>query len=281
MSLIYDLHCHSNISDGLLAPHEVVARAARRGVTTLALTDHDTIDGVASARQAAQARGIELITGVELSVIWQRRTFHIVGLGVDTAEERLLGGLERMQQARHARGVAIGERLERAGLTGALDGAREVAGAAQLTRAHYARWLVDTGQVRGYEDAFKRYLRRGRVGYVHGDWVELEEGIEWINNAGGIAVLAHPLGYDLTGAWLRRVLDAFTAAGGRGLEVGCGTSPLPRQVAQLGGWCRRYELLASVGSDFHAPGYNARDLGSAPQLPDDLPVIWQELEVNS
>lgn len=277
MSASYDLHCHSNISDGQLSPRQVVERASCHGVTTLALTDHDTLDGVASAQQAALEHRIELITGVELSVIWQGRTLHIVGLGVDTADERLLSGLARMQQERQARGEAIGERLEKAGLSGALEGARELAGEAQLTRAHYARWMVDSGCVRGYEEAFKRYLRRGRVGYVHGQWAQLDEGVEWINNAGGIAVLAHPLGYDLTGAWLRRVLDAFTAAGGRAIEVGCGTSPLPRQVEQLGGWCRRFGLLASVGSDFHSPAWGARDLGGAPALPKDLPGVWQAL----
>lgn len=277
MRTIYDLHCHSNISDGMLAPHEVVARAAGHGVTALALTDHDTVDGVASAQQAALEQGIELITGVELSVIWHKRTFHVVGLGIDTTDEALLKGLERMQKARYDRGLEIGERLERAGLRGALQGARERAGAAQLSRAHYARWMVDSGRVRGYEEAFKRYLRRGRVGYVHGEWAQLEEGVEWINDAGGVAVLAHPLGYDLTAAWLRRTLDAFTAAGGRGIEVGCGTSPMPRQVEQLGGWCRRFGLLASVGSDFHAPCCGSRELGGAPALPDDLPVIWDVL----
>ena len=277
MSALYDLHCHSNISDGLLSPREVVERAAVRGVTTLALTDHDTVEGVASAQQAAMEQGVTLVPGVELSVMWQQRTFHVVGLGVDIANENLLNGLECMQRARYARGIAMGERLERAGLRGALEGARELAGEAQITRAHYARWMVETGCVRGYEEAFKRYLRRGRIAYVHGDWVGLEEGVKWLSDAGGVAVLAHPLGYDLTGAWLRRVIDAFVAAGGRGIEVSCGSSPLPRQVEQLSGWCRRFGLLASVGSDFHAPGYGARELGGAPEPPADLPFIGQEL----
>ncbi|MFW6278540.1 MAG: type I-E CRISPR-associated protein Cas7/Cse4/CasC, partial [Halorhodospira sp.] len=161
----------------------------------------------------------------------------------------------------------------------AIEWAQAIAGEAEITRAHYARWMVESGKVRGYEEAFKRYLRRGRVGYVHGDWVDMPTGIEWIRKAGGIAVLAHPLGYDLTGAWLRRVLDAFTAAGGGGMEVACGTAPEPRQVRQLGGWCRRYELLASVGSDFHGPGHPSRELGAAPALPTDLPRIIDALSI--
>ncbi|MFP4147514.1 MAG: PHP domain-containing protein [Halorhodospira sp.] len=275
----YDLHCHSTASDGQLSPAAVVARGAAAGLGTLALTDHDTLAGLAEAQAAAVAQGVTLIPGVELSVLWERRTFHVVGLGIDPHEPGLLAGLERMQHVRQRRGEAIGERLEQAGLHGALAGAQAIAGEAEITRAHYARWMVESGKVRGYEEAFKRYLRRGRVGYVHGDWVDMPTGIEWIRKAGGIAVLAHPLGYDLTGAWLRRVLDAFTAAGGGGMEVACGTAPEPRQVRQLGGWCRRYELLASVGSDFHGPGHPSRELGAAPALPTDLPRIIDALSI--
>ncbi|MBK1734611.1 phosphatase [Halorhodospira abdelmalekii] len=274
VAAVYDLHCHSNASDGVLAPEEVVARAARQGVTHLALTDHDTVAGLEAAHAAARQHAIELIDGVELSVSWQRRTFHVVGLWIDRHAPDLSAGLARMQQARAVRGVAIGERLERAGLRGALAGAQAVAGAAELTRAHYARWMVEHGWVAGYEEAFRRYLRRGRSGYVDGEWVEMSEGVEWIRRAGGVAVLAHPLGYDLTGAWLRRTLEAFVAAGGEGIEVSCGTAPTPRQVEQLGGWCRRFNLAASVGSDFHGPGHGARELGGAPPLPADLPAIW-------
>lgn len=278
MSGPYDLHCHSAASDGYLAPTEVVARAAGLGLAALALTDHDTVAGVAEAKRAAASHGLRLVPGVELSVLWQRRTLHVVGLGVDPQDPGLQAGLAQMQRARQERGEAIGERLEQAGLSGARAGARAVAGSAEITRAHYARWLVASGQVRGFEEAFKRYLRQGRVGYVPGDWVAMEQGIEWIRGAGGIAVLAHPLGYGLTGAWLRRVLDAFTAAGGGGMEVACGTSPEPRQVQRLGGWCRRYGLLASAGSDFHAPGdLSSRELGAAPALPGDLPRLLDAL----
>lgn len=277
MSEDYDLHVHSSASDGLLTPAEVVARAAASGLRALALTDHDTVAGLPEAIAAGREHGVAVIPGVELSVLWQRRTFHIVGLGVDPADPTLQAGLERMQQARQARSVAIGERLERAGLSGALEGARAMAGGAEITRAHYARWMVESGQVRGHEEAFQRYLRRGRPGYVHGDWVAMEEGIEWIRRSGGIAVLAHPLGYDLTGAWLRRLLDAFTASGGAAMEVSCGTSPEPHQVRKLGGWCRRYELWASIGSDFHGAGHPSRELGAAPPLPLDLPPVVQAL----
>ncbi len=272
----YDLHCHSSASDGALAPAELVARAAAQGVEALALTDHDTVAGLAEAHSAAAAHGIRLIPGVELSVRWQRRTFHVVGLGIDPEEPRLQAGLARMQRVRRERGEAIGERLERAGLAGALEGARTVAGAAEITRAHYARWLVESGRVRGYQEAFQRYLGRGRVGYVHGDWVDLEEGVAWLVGAGGVAVLAHPLGYDLTGAWLRRTLEALIAAGGEGMEVSCGSAPQPRQVEQLSGWCRRLRLFASAGSDFHAPGQQSgSELGRIPALPADLTPVWE------
>ncbi len=277
MSERYDLHTHSTASDGHLSPTELVGRAAASELAALALTDHDTLGGVEEAQRAAATTGITLIPGVELSVLWERRTFHIVGLGVDPAEPRLQAGLAQMQRARQERSVAIGERLERAGFAGALAGARAVAGEAEITRAHYARWMVDRGLVRGHEEAFKHYLRRGQVAYVHGDWAPLEEGIAWIRGAGGIAVLAHPLGYDLTGAWLRRLLDAFTAAGGEAMEVSCGTSPEPHQVRKLGGWCRRYGLLASVGSDFHGDEGAGRGPGTVPPLPLDLPPVWEAL----
>lgn len=268
-----DLHCHSTASDGTLAPAEVVARAAERGVELLALTDHDSIDGLEEAAGAAQRNGVSLIPALELSVAFHGREIHLVGLGVDAGSAVLRAGLDRQQQAREERATEIGRRLAGKGIPGAEHGARILAAGGQVTRAHFARYLASKGHARNAGDAFKRYLRRGKAGYVPPPWPELTDGVGWLRDVGAVPVLAHPFRYRLSGAWLRRVLEAFKSAGGEALEVVCGTST-SREIEASVGHALRFDLAGSVGSDFHDPHNRWVELGRFGPLPAAVPPVW-------
>lgn len=271
---IYDLHCHSTASDGVLTPTEVVLRAKQNNVDVLALTDHDSIAGLDEARNEAQQQGITLINGVEISTMWQNRGIHIVGLGFDKTSPEMTALLEKQAELRLKRAVKIGEKLADLGIENAFEGARSLA-SGEVTRAHYARYLVQIGKVSNDNQAFKRYLSSGKPAFVQSEWVDIATAIEVIHQAGGLAVLAHPLRYNMTNSWLKRLIVDFKQWGGDGLEVaGCGQNPQQRQL--LARWANEYQLLASAGSDFHFPCAWI-ELGKSLTLPDNLNPIWDKL----
>ncbi|HHM06334.1 MAG TPA: PHP domain-containing protein [Gammaproteobacteria bacterium] len=271
--LLHDLHTHSCCSDGLLPPADVVALAARAGVSHLALTDHDSTAGVAEADAAAAEMGVELIPGVEISVSWNGAVVHIVGLGVAPDHPGLNAGLARLRAHRAWRGEEMARRLEQQGVTEAYRGAVALAGGPVLARTHFARLLVGQGHAKTLNDAFRRFLKRGRPAYVAGEWAALEEAVAWIKAAGGQAVLAHPLRYGFTQARLRALLQAFKCCGGVGMEVVSGQPP-GGEVSTLARLCARFGLLASAGSDFHDPGAPGQRLGAFPPLPRECRPIW-------
>jgi predicted metal-dependent phosphoesterase TrpH len=271
----YDLHCHSTRSDGLLSPAEVVRRAAARGVDVLALTDHDETAGLDEARAAADAAGIALVTGAELSVSWEDITIHIVALCFDPAHEMLLGGLAQIRSGRDGRARRIAESLTSAGIPGAYEGARRYVTSERLiSRTHFARFLVEAGHVAAMKDVFSRYLTPGRPGFVAHAWASLEDAIGWIHAAGGQAVLAHPGRYKVTSAGLRRLLGEFRDLGGDAVEV-LSPSHQAAQVAQFASLARTYGLAASTGSDYHGPGESWLDLGDLPPLPFGVDAVWK------
>ncbi len=269
-----DLHSHSTCSDGVLPPAALIARAAEQGVDMLAITDHDSTAGVAEARAAAAAAGLRLIAGVEISVSWQGKVIHVLGLNVDPAHPALADGLAAMAQVRMRRAERLGEKLEQAGVAGALAGARAQAGGGIPGRNHFARYLVERGHARDLRRAFKRYLARGASCYVAAEWAGLDEALAWIAGAGGRAVVAHPARYQLTGAGLRRLLAAFKDAGGAGMEVISGMQS-EDITATLAGHAQAFGLLASVGSDFHEPGAGP-ELGRLPPLPAACTPVWDD-----
>ncbi len=270
----YDLHSHSTESDGTLAPAAVVARAREMGVDVIALTDHDQLSGLAEARFAATAAAIQFVDGVEISVTWNRRTIHIVGLQIDPQSPTLVAGLERLRQVRQWRGEEIGRRLEKVGVDRAWEEAMAHCKGRLLTRTHYGRMLVKRGLANDLQQAFKRYLLQGRPGHVRGEWATLEEAVEWIRDAGGVAVVAHPARYGLTRTKLRKLLQAFVAVGGEGLEV-VSSSHTPEEVALMATYADEFGLAASRGSDFHDPGYHWVELGRLPMLPRSCQPIWE------
>jgi hypothetical protein len=271
----YDLHTHTWHSDGTLSPAELVDRAHRQGVTVLAVTDHDVTDGIPSARDAADAIGMTLIPGVEISVTWQARTVHVVGLNIDPHNEALQAGLERLRALRLWRAREIGRRLDRHRISGAYEGAARGARGAVVSRVHFARFLVEQGHATNMRQAFKRYLGDGARAHVPSRWAELHEAIDWIRNAGGQAVLAHPARYILNRRNLRRLLVDFRNGGGVAVEVvsGCHT---PQENQRFGALAREHGLLASVGSDYHGPEKPWVELGQGPALPSDCTPVWRD-----
>jgi predicted metal-dependent phosphoesterase TrpH len=272
-----DLHCHSNVSDGLLAPAEVARRAHAGGVTVWSLTDHDELGGQSEARAAAEALGIRYLPGVEISVTWAARTLHVVGLGVDPSCPTLVEGLRATRNGRTARAQAMAAALEAVGIPGAYEGAlRFVSNPDLISRTHFARFLVEKGFAPSTADVFDRFLGEGKPGYVPHRWATLENAVSWIGAAGGIAVIAHPGRYRYTPLEFDALFGTFVDLGGRAIEVVTG-SHTPDQYREYADVARRFGFEASRGSDFHAPGEGRVELGALPPLPPDLTPVWDRL----
>ncbi|HLV76512.1 MAG TPA: PHP domain-containing protein [Marinobacter sp.] len=268
-----DLHCHTTASDGALAPGDLVLRAVSQGVSHLAITDHDTIQGLAQARGVAGEHGLVLVNGIELSCVWRSQTIHIVGLDFDHTDPALLAALEEQHDNRWRRARLIADKLSKLRVDGLLEKATAQAGDDVPGRPHFARVLIDEGVVTRMDQAFKRYLGAGKPGDVKACWPELAEVVSWIERAGGISVLAHPRKYRMTATKLRELVSDFRRAGGRGIEVSVSgqSSGDLGFVAEL---ARREGLLASQGSDFHFPGAPWCELGRIPKMPDGLEPVW-------
>ncbi|MDK4528683.1 PHP domain-containing protein [Kingella kingae] len=277
-----DLHCHSTVSDGALPPDEVVALAAQNGCTMLALTDHDHTGGLAIARATAQQHGIRFINGVEISVTWRGRGVHIVGLDFDEHESSLQTLLARLRLGRIDRIEQIGAKLAKHGIAGAAEGALALATNREMvSRTHMADWLVQQGLVRNKQAAFTKYLGDGKCGFVRHQWADLAETVQAINQAGGLAVIAHPMRYDMSATARRQLFEEFKQLGGVGIEVHSGSCSLGDRLnyAML---AERYGLLSSVGSDFHrANDYSGGTLGACPELPPICDAIWTRFRNHS
>ncbi len=271
----FDFHCHSTVSDGLLPPHAVAERAAANGVDLWSLTDHDDLGGQGAAREAAEALGMRFVSGVEISIEWKDRPIHIVGLGVEVVHPALCGGLDALRSGRLERARRMGEALAAIGIPGVFDGAmRYVTNPSLISRAHFGRYMVSIGIARDLPSLFLHYLTPGKPGYVDHRWATLEEAVGWISAAGGVAVVAHPGRYKMSGAGMRRFLDDFRDVGGQGIEVTCG-SHSPDHVMHFARLARHYAFHASRGSDFHGPQESYVDLGRLPALPEDLKPVWR------
>lgn len=271
-----DLHSHSTVSDGVLAPADLLRHAAEKGVRVLALTDHDDVDGLPSAAQAAGECGIAFIDGVEISVTWKRRTVHVVGLKIDPSHVPLRSGLERIRDSRHLRAEGMAHSLSRAGIAGSLEGtyAYTVQGGI-IGRMHFARYLVEQGYARDVRSVFKRFLVKGKPGYQEHQWASLEEAVGWISGSGGVAVLAHPGRYDLGRTNMLELLHEFRELGGKALEVVTG-SHTPEMVPHFAKLAHQFDLLSSSGSDYHGPGQSFFEMGRLPPLPANCVPVWHD-----
>jgi predicted metal-dependent phosphoesterase TrpH len=276
-SLNADLHCHSTVSDGTLSPEQLAQRAKDNGVALWALTDHDEVGGQQRAAAAARAAGVDYLSGVEISVSYAEQTIHVVGLGIDPDNAALQRGLADTRDGRSRRACAIGDSLAAAGIDGALEGAQALADNPEMvTRTHFARWMVATGVCRDVQEVFRRYLVRGKPGYVAQQWATLSDAVGWIVGAGGIAVIAHPARYKVSANEEWALFEEFKAHGGRGVEVQT-ASHGDADVAKYAALAKRQGLLASRGSDFHGPGESRIELGALPAMPSGLTPVWSEL----
>lgn len=272
-----DLHCHSTVSDGLLAPADLIRRAHANGVELLALTDHDELGGLVEARAAADEVGLRFVDGVEVSISWGNdQTVHVVGLGIDPANVALGGGLRQIRSGRDARAGLMAAELDKVGIHGAYEGALRYAGnPALVSRAHFARYIVERGHAKDTKSVFDHWLAKGKPGYVSHAWATLDDAMGWIIGAGGIAVIAHPGRYRLSRTERRELFGAFKDLGGRGIEVLSG-SQKDEEVSEFARIAREFGFLASRASDFHGPGESWIDLGRLPNLPEDLIPVWSQ-----
>ena len=271
-----DLHCHSNVSDGVLAPAAVAAYARKSGVDVWALTDHDEVGGIKAARAAAGELGMRFVPGVEISVTWAGETVHIVGLHVDEDNLELVQGLAATRGGRDARGREIAVQLEQAGIPGAYEGALKYVGNPDLmSRTHFARYLVEIGACATTADVFRKYLTEGKPGYVPHRWASLEQAVAWIRGAGGIPVIAHPGRYKFSDMAEGVLFDEFRQLGGNAIEVVTG-SHTPDQYETYAEVARRYGFLASRGTDFHAPGESRVEFALLPPLPAGVTPVWHD-----
>lgn len=271
-----DLHCHSTVSDGLLTPTQLVERAATRGVSMLALTDHDDLGGLGEARRVANIKNIIFINGVEISVTWRNRTLHIVGLDVDPKHLPLVQGLEAIRSGRVTRASNIAAQLDKFGVQGSLEGAYYYAGEGGLIgRTHFARFLAEQGYAKDVKSVFKKYLVKGKPGHVSHQWAPLSDAVDWICGSGGKAVIAHPARYKLGKDLLDELLFEFRALGGSAVEV-ITASHTPEQSLLFAHHANRMGLLASRGSDFHGPGESYFDLGRMPEFPVECMPVWHD-----
>jgi len=270
--MIFDLHSHTRCSDGSLEPHELIDRAIGQGVDVLAITDHDTLDAYRGL--SLKQDRLELVAGIEFSTQWESTGIHVLGLNVDPASDAVQVGVRYQTEARRQRARRIGEILGKMGVTGAFDGASALAEGSYIGRPHFARYLVDIGRAASVEDAFRKFVGDGKAGDVRQHWADLSQVVQWIREAGGIAVLAHPLKYKLTRTRLKRLLADFMRAGGEGMEVVSGQQQ-PQLTSAMGQLCDQMKLLASCGSDFHQPDTPWSELGRFPALPRHVTPVWE------
>ncbi len=261
-----DLHTHSTASDGAASPAELAGRAAAAGLVAIALTDHDTVDGVIAARAAGAAIGVEVIAGIELSASEGEQEVHLLGLHLaDIAP--IAAKLDELRVARSRRAETIVGVLRALGIPVTLEAVLAQAGTGAVGRPHVARALIAGGWVRDQREAFERYLGAGRPANVLKQRLSVSEAIGMVHAAGGVAVVAHP-GRDGT----RARLEALQAAGLDGVEVRH-PSHSAEDVARLGALAAHLGLLHSGGSDWHGATDGPRVLGAL-----KVPAVWASLQ---
>lgn len=252
-----DLHMHTVHSDGTLTPTELVELAKRQGLSCIALTDHDTLSGVEEAQVAGSKIGLEVIAGVEISAVFNPGTMHILGYFIDPKSKQLQGKLEEIQKARRQRNPMIIEKLGAIGIDITLQEVEAESGGDQIGRPHFARVLVKKGYVQNFDEAFEKYLTKGTPGYVDKRKLSSRDSIEMIEEAGGIASLAHPKLLRLDRTEFERKLDQLKSEGLKGLEVysSCQNKEEAENFKKL---ADRLGLFVTGGSDFH--GANKPDI---------------------
>jgi len=268
----FDLHCHSTASDGKLSAQDLVARAMGNGVDVLAITDHDSLAAYGQLREV-DLGALHLLPGVEISAQWREHSIHIVGLNVCIDGGALDEALDGQRRARLNRAEIIADKLAKRGFPDLLSRIQSLAGNDSIGRPHFADQLVAMGATRTTDEAFRKYLSTDRLGKLQQYWASIDQAVEWIRNAGGTSVLAHPDKYSLTRTRLGELVDDFKSVGGEAIEVVSGHQDAHKS-RELGKLCEQKKLLASSGSDFHQPGQSWAELGAQSPLPDQCTPVW-------
>ncbi len=268
-----DLHTHTSASDGALSPQQLVQQAGALGIDLLSITDHDTTEAY-NRLETANSSSTILIPGIEFSTEWKKVGIHIVGLKIQLGSDAIRSGVSRQHQARQTRARLIAEKLAKLGIENSWDAVNIIAAGSVIGRPHFAQFLIESGVVRDMNQAFDKYLGAGKAGDVKQFWTPFAQIIQWIRDAGGIAVLAHPHKYKMTRTKLSALLDDFSGAGGEAMEVISGqqTMDVTRNLVTL---CQHKKLLASCGSDFHRPGQPWSQLGKVASLPPGCKTVWE------
>jgi predicted metal-dependent phosphoesterase TrpH len=252
-----------------------VNHAAEKGLRVLALTDHDDVAGLATARAVAETHDMQFINGVEVSVTWRRRTLHIVGLKINPEYAPLVEGLANIRAGRHTRAEGMAQALEKVGIHGALEGAYEYSKGGIISRTHFARFLIEKGYAKDTKAVFKRYLVKGKPGYVEHQWASLEDAMAWIIGSGGVAVIAHPGRYDLGRVTMLELMHEFRALGGAAIEVVTGSHTVD-QYQEFAKMAKSFDLASSMGSDYHGKGQTYIEMGRLPSLPSHCVPVWRD-----
>jgi 3',5'-nucleoside bisphosphate phosphatase len=269
--LTLDLHLHSTVSDGRLSPSELVRYARSEGVTTMALSDHDSTDGVAEAQRVGSDLGVRVIPAIELSTDLPGASIHILGLFLDHQDSSFQAAIRGFREARLARAEQMVDALTRIGAPISLQRVFEIAGEGSVGRPHVAQALLEAGHIQTIDEAFERFIGRGGPAYFEGFRLEPEEGIRLIHSVGGLASWAHP--NELDGRDWREFLPAVVAAGVDGLEVYYSKEYPPEISAHLLEACAAHDLVPTVGSDFHGFGSLCVPPGRVASPPDLLERI--------
>jgi predicted metal-dependent phosphoesterase TrpH len=270
-----DLHNHSYYSDGVLSPSDVVRLAKEQECDMFALTDHDTVDGLAEAKIEADKLDLQFVPGVEVSAMWSNMTIHILGLGIDANNKILQDGLKQHQEFRQVRAEKMARGLGGAGVVGAMEKTQAIAETGMITRTHFAQMLIQEGICKDMKSVFRRFLTGKKPGGVGSKWAQYDEVIEWIHAAGGVAVLAHPLRYGMTNTKVKRMMSDLAANDCDGVEVVTGTSSA-EEVELTSRWADELSLLASIGSDYHGWPNQRINIGNLQNLPNADKAIWRD-----
>ncbi|MBQ3615768.1 MAG: PHP domain-containing protein [Anaerotignum sp.] len=277
---IIDLHAHSTASDGTYSPAEVAELANKIGLSAIALTDHDTIDGLDEFQKTGNALGIETIPGIEFAALWEkhhRPEIHLVGLGFDPAHPALLSRMQEIRQSRDLRNSKMCEKLSSIGLHITIEEVAANAGGEIITRAHFANVLLQKGYIAKKEDAFSRYISPGLPGYVEREFLTPALCIQTIKEAGGAAVLAHPTLYGLSLEQLEELCEELIPYGLDGIECQYSTYS-PAETKAITALAEKMDLLPSGGSDFHGKNKPNIHLGSGKSNLAIPYRFWEELK---
>lgn len=269
-----DLHCHSYCSDGKLPPEDLLAQALAENVELFAITDHDTVDAYFTKELQVAEKPRYFISGIELSSQCMGHNIHIVGLDFDLHNDALRAFIAKQKAIRLERAQLIDKRLASANMPNVLATAKTLFGNVDIGRPHLAKAMCELGYVKNIKRAFDKHLGNGKLGDVKSLWPEMAQAIAVINEAGGVAVLAHPLKYKMTATKRRRLLQAFKEVGGKAVEMGGhGDNADKRQVLLKD--INALGLALSAGSDFHSPDWAYAKIGQVPLLPKDATPVWQ------